>query len=189
MFTPKATNPVEMAAMEEERRLFIEYIRSAEIAALLALDPLPFRRVLTTIEHQHHLANFEKTWGKWYGGSSDITSNLPHATLHVQAMETPNAYESLRSALQARGVSRLIELREWGDSVELDLSLASFQYNGAEGFWFQPDLTWMVQASHESSVTFGGDWLINAARAILPEFQRYIYRGWDLKHYQSDTCS
>jgi len=64
-------------------------------------------------------------------------------------------------------------------AYELDLVCASFTYNGAEGFWTQPDMSWMVQASHESSITFGGEWLLQAMKAALPEFDRYIYRGWD----------
>ena len=98
-------------------------------------------------------------------------------------METPAAYKCLRESIARTGVTRLLELREWGESAELDLEIASFLYNGAEGFWTTPDVAWMVYASHESSITFGGEWLIAAMRAVLPTFDKFVYKGWDLAAY------
>jgi hypothetical protein len=43
---------------------------------------------------------------------------------------------------------------------------------------------WMVYASHESSITFGGAPLVARMRSALPGFSRYVYRGWDLSAYE-----
>ena len=93
------------------------------------------------------------------------------------------SYAKLSRILGDRGIARLFELREWGNGYELDLELASFTYTGAEGFWKSSDPSWMIYASHESSITFGGDWLIESVLLILPEFERYLYKGWDPKLY------
>ena len=77
----------------------------------------------------------------------------------------------------------LYELREHGDGRELALELAEFAYDGAEGFWTNVECNWMVYASHEQSITFGGDRLIAAMRSKLREFDRWIYKGWDLSTY------
>jgi hypothetical protein len=37
----------------------------------------------------------------------------------------------------------------------------------------------MIYASHESSITFGGDWLIQAVRNSTPDIEKYVYRGWE----------
>jgi hypothetical protein len=144
---------------------------------------LPYRRVLGASEHkQLHLA-FAARWGDWYGGCANSDAERNAVTLHDIVMEQPGAYDRLRRLLADHGVSRLLELREWGDGYQLDLSAASFRYNGAEGFWTPADMTWMVYASHESSITVGGDWLIAGMRRALRQFDDYIYRGWDLAAY------
>jgi hypothetical protein len=48
-------------------------------------------------------------------------------------------------------------------------------------------MAWMVYASHESSITFGGHWLIECMRAALPAWNNYLYRGWDLAAYPVGT--
>ena len=58
------------------------------------------------------------------------------------------------------------------------------------GSWSHTDeasgtMNWMVYASHESSITFGGSWLIEGMRRCLPLFDKYLYRGWDLAAYES----
>ena len=92
--------------------------------------------------------------------------------------------DCLRSALRDRGIPRPVELREYDEGYEEDIALAEFTYDGREGFWTSDNMEWMVYASHESSITFGGAWLIEAMRKCLPEFDRYLYRGWDLSKYE-----
>lgn len=82
-----------------------------------------------------------------------------------------------------RGVIRVLELREDGPGYELDLSESHFTYNGAEGCWTIGSIEWLVYASHESSITFGGPWLIERMRRVFPEFDRYLYKGWDASAY------
>ena len=170
--------------MADERRKFLEYVRSVGPAELAAVPPQPFRRVLDEPEHTALHEAFMRRWGKWYGGGVDAAPpGSDAATLHVEAMEKDGAYDDLRRALSDHGVRRMLELREWGDGYELDVEAAEFNYTGAEGFWTDRDMAWMVYASHESSITFGGAWLIARMRACLPGFERFQYRGWDLSLY------
>lgn len=98
-------------------------------------------------------------------------------------MEFPGSYSGLRAALVEHGVGRLFELREHGCGFEIPVELTGFTYNGAEGFWTNGAYDWLVYASHEASITFGSPWLVAKMREILPEFNRYIYKGWDLEAY------
>ncbi len=77
----------------------------------------------------------------------------------------------------------IFKLREHGDGYEIPVERAGLTYNGAKGFWTSHDLDWPVYASHESSITFGSHWLVEKMRAALPEFDRYIYKGWDRAAY------
>lgn len=170
--------------MADERRRFAEFVRTADERELAALPMLPYRRVLGEAEHRGLHEAVARRWGAWAGGSTDPPEAEAGAvTLHVNAMDHPGAYDHLRRLLADRGVTRLFELREWGDGYELNAEDASFSYNGAEGFWVPTDLEWMIYASHEASITFGGPWLIEGMRRCLPLFDRYLYRGWDPAGY------
>jgi hypothetical protein len=181
---PALDRPVATRAADDERRRFAEFVRAADEHELSALPVLPFRRVLGEAEHRTLHAAFVDRWGVWYGGSVDpAEAEAGTVTLHEIAMDDPGAYDCLRYLLADHGVTRLLELREWGDGCEMDAADASFTYNGAEGFWTPADMGWMVYASHESSITFGGEWLVAGMRRCLPLLDQYIYRGWDPAAY------
>jgi hypothetical protein len=178
------TDPVAIAAAEDERQRFALFVRTLDEAHMAVQCELPFHRILGAAEHKDLHVRVAQRWGNWYGGSGDREdSDLAVVTLHVEAMNEPESYHFLRTFLTERGVKRLFELRECGDGFEMDTELASFTYNSAEGFWTGDDFGWMVYASHESSITFGSAWLVEKMRTVIPEFERYIYKGWDLAAY------
>lgn len=179
----KSDNEIAIDAMDEERAQFRKFIGSIELDACAALSPLPFRRVLAKEEHDALHSAFRAKWGNWYGGCAESDPS-DCVTLHVAAMDDPDSYSKLRKALIDRGITRVFELRESGNGYELDVEAAGFLYTGDEGFWTSGDLSWMVYASHESSITFGATWLVNQMRSALPGFERYIYKGWDLAAYR-----
>ncbi|MGD0091760.1 MAG: hypothetical protein ABSE73_17735 [Planctomycetota bacterium] len=176
-------NKIAREAIAEERSAFRQFVATVSIEQCARIPVLPFKRVLTKTEHLHFAMAFAAKWGHWYGGYTDLPGAPENVTLHVVAMKAPDAYLNLQRAMVGRGISRILELREWGDGYELDVALVGFTYTGAEGFWTVDDMGWMVYASHEASITFGGSWLIQHMRASLPEFDRYIYRERDIKAY------
>jgi hypothetical protein len=176
-------NDVANTAMREERTAYRQFIAAATVEQCSRRPLLPFRRVLADAEHQELMSRFSARWGRWYGGDVDTPSSEENLTLHVAAMESPEAYSHLRRAILNIGCTRILELREHGHGYEMDVSTTDFTYNGAEGFWTAGDMDWMVYASHEASITFGGTGLIQRMRSCLPEFNRYIYKGWDLSAY------
>jgi hypothetical protein len=181
----KDDDPISRAASANERDAFCRYISTADFAELQAAPQLPFRRVLGRAEHVARHIEFCRKWGKWYGGGvQSAPAESKAVTLHEQVMHDPPAYAMLRDTLLNRhGVGRIFELREFDEGYELLAENASFTYNGAEGFWTSGDMSWMVYASHESSITFGGECLIQHMRERLGSFDHWLYKGWDLKDY------
>ena len=82
-------------------------------------------------------------------------------TLHVEAMRQSESYERLRDVLIERSIRRVFELREYGDGFEIETDIATFAYDGAEGFWTGGDFGWLIYASHELSITFGSPGSLN----------------------------
>lgn len=74
-------------------------------------------------------------------------------------------------------MSRVWELRELETDTnkEIDLALLEPVYTGAEGYWTDASLDWLVYASHESSVTVAGERLLPELRRRWPDWRRHLY--------------
>jgi len=86
---------------------------------------------------------------------------------------------ALQGILARRGVARVWELRELGHDYEIDLADMEPAYTGAEGYWTTGSMDWLIYASHESSITIAGEWLIEEVKAIWPGWEQHMYDGWD----------
>jgi hypothetical protein len=179
-FTARPQNAIAEAAIEGERQKFIAYIRSLTAEQIRAAAPLRFRRTLTKEESKRIWTELKTRWGVdggyWYPLKS---TELPRGVLafHTDYFDGPKE-ALLRDLMTRRGIDRVWELREHGDGeCELELPLFQPQYDGAEGYWTSTGSDWLVYASHESSITLAGDWLVTAFRAVVPDCDRYQYGG------------
>ncbi|MEL7128458.1 MAG: hypothetical protein AAGK23_02835 [Pseudomonadota bacterium] len=73
----------------------------------------------------------------------------------------------INSFLSDLQIPRILELREFDESFEIDTEAVDFSYNGAEGYWFDKSMDWIVYCSHEQTVTMGG--IIAALLNDFPE--------------------
>lgn len=177
-----STSSIATAAMTDEREAFAQFVARSTQAEWSTVKVLPFRRVLGAPERDRLSHDFEARWGVWYGGYCDRPprEGQRHITLHVQWVDAvAGREETLRALLRSHGITRVISLCELGDSREEDLSAATFFYgSGGEAFWFDEGMEWMIYASHESSITFGGEWLVTAVSGTVPDIHHYDYQGW-----------
>jgi hypothetical protein len=88
---------------------------------------------------------------------------------------------ALIAALRARGIDRVIEFREGGGTFERAVQELDPEYQGEERYWSSPPWDWILYASHESSTTVGGQWLLIAVQAAWPEWQRHIWTSPDFR--------
>lgn len=177
-FTQGSQSPEWAAAAAAERKAFIEFVRSLTPAELASVVALPYRRVLASAETRERFDALARVWGNWYGGSADRHDLPPYSLLQASRLND-DRLRFVRELIRGHvGASRVWELREWGDSFELDLELVHLDYTGAEGFWTCPPLDWLVYASHEDSLTVGGTWLRDALRAQWPDWHDLLYRNY-----------
>jgi hypothetical protein len=173
LFTRPPNGEIERQAMEEERTLFAEHVRGLREDDLAQVEPLPFRRTLGADESKRVWSQLAARWGiegfYWYPLDRPDTAEPPHDALALGAEPflDPGTQARLRELLAAIGASRLWELRELDTDADRELDLELFEpvYTGAEGFWTESSLDWLIYASHEGSVTIAG-------RALVPDFQR-----------------
>jgi len=178
--TPKPRNAIARAAIADERAKFIEYIRFLTAEQIDSAVPLPYRRTLSKEEAGRLWRNLQVKWGAdgeyWHPLKS---VELPPGMLAFHTDYFDGAKERLlREFLMRRGITRMWELREGGDlEYELELALFEPRYNGAEGYWIAGGLDWLVYASHESSVTLAGEWLVAGFKEVTPDCEQYLYSG------------
>ncbi len=161
-------------AITEERRVFVHFIKQSDEDDWRSCPPLPYRRVLLPKESQALSETFEQRWGQWHGGYADDPGRQDHClTLHTDWWDVVlGQQQAIRSLLSAQGLIRIFEIRESGDNHELDLEATYFSYDAdGEGYWFDRELNWMIYASHEASITFGGEWLIEAVSKCTPDVE------------------
>jgi hypothetical protein len=177
-------DPRERAAVQDECRQFIRWLRSLTPEQVAAVQPPPYRRVLQREEGNRHMAEVEARWGRWNGGGAEPPPSghlPPHLVLQASLLQEQGRLPDVAHVLAEHGVSRVFELREFaGGDYELDLATAGFQYNaGGEGWWTVAGAPWLVQASHEDSLTVGGDWLVHGLQERWLDWRDLIYRDWD----------
>lgn len=173
-------------AMQDERHKFTQYVRHVSSADLLLIEPLPYRRAVVGEECQALAAKLKDRWGAdvhdyWH---PLIAESVPAGILvfHAALFERHITDQVLRDILIAHGITRLWEIREGGSAFELDTP-TEFCYTGDEGYWTSGDMDWLIYASHESSITFAGDWLISELKRVWPDCEQNPYTdpytGWD----------
>ena len=176
---PPHTSEFVAAAISDTRDSFVQFVHTSGEAEWATATRLPYRRTLGRAESDALRASFRSLWGSWYGGPTSDEAPA-HETFHVRLIETiPEGPAKVWQAIKERGVTRVVELKEIELSQELDLDAASFNPNGSERFWFERSMRWMIYASHEASITFGGEWLVEEVRQIFPLASRYLYTSYD----------
>jgi hypothetical protein len=172
-------NPIDHIAANtalDEREAFCRFIRNVSEVELGAIEPLPYRRVLSTEESDQIWSRLRQAWriseGYWYPLAEGSLSNI--AAFQDKPFYKAVSPDLLRRILKAHKIERLWELRESGAEYEQDTSLFQPYYNGTEGYWSSDESDWIIYVSHESSVTIGG-WLLDDIKARWPSWEKNVW--------------
>lgn len=165
--------------IDEERDRFRIYVEGLTAADLRNIAPLPSRRRLSDAESGHAWDALDQRW-QTHGGKEwyPLTADEPQGVIAFQAAWFHRAIpdEYLRSLLRDHGIERCWELYEHGWVHEIATELVSTHYGHFEGmecYVTADDMGWLIYASHESSITVAGDWLIEAIKAEWPEREQH----------------
>ncbi len=169
---PRGT--IEQRATQEERDLFSAFVDDLQAEALEEVMPLPYRRTLLDEESREVWDRIGQLFGleaheHWYPLQGERPPNTVAFAADPFYQHLP--ISRLQSLLADAGVSKVWELREYGPEYEMDLALLDPIYNGAEGYWTSESLDWLLYASHESTVTVSGAWLLVRIQAVWPEWE------------------
>jgi hypothetical protein len=123
------------------------------------------------------------TWGRtthyWWPLDGQRPSNAE--AFQTEYFQQELGHETLRDILVSHGVAHVSELIEGGDGRKISLKEFEPYYSGLESFWTSDSFDWVIYASHESSITVVGKWLLPAIQAAWPNGQA---RVWTTPFYQ-----
>ncbi len=177
-------NTIAREALREEAEDYKAYIRVLSERDLASVVPLPFRRVISAEESKKLWNELKIAWdigeGYWFPLREGPTPpNI--LAFHVDYIKAINGFALIHDALSRRGISRVFELHEFGPDepdYEIELSIFEPAYRwGGEQYCTAAGADWVVYASHESSITIGGDWLLEILKEKWPECTERTYGG------------
>jgi hypothetical protein len=171
--------------MNEERQAFSLYIDNLCFEILdgsRQVKALFYRRTLTTEEKSYLWSEMKNHWGKddyWYPLSESKPPNME--AFMDDYFEAEVGYSALREILKKHNVEKVFELRELISSPEYEIDVNNFSptYNiNGEGYWCSKEMDWVIYASHENSITLGGDWLIKEIRKVWLNWEERCWLDW-----------
>lgn len=132
-------------------------------------------------EEKASLALLESNWQSQH--TFDYKSKngeQPSIVLCQYSFRAKVSPEAFTSALQKRGVNRLIVFQEWhpdGTAPVWEQAVTVFypQYCGAECVAICPDADLLFYASHEGSLTASGNLAMDCLKEMWPEYEQYRY--------------
>ena len=138
-------------------------------------------RPLTETEHEDTLVRLCVLWDidqrYWFPLRANETSRNDIIAFCYPFFERYVGDSGVRDILQARDIDLLIETREGGECTWIPTTDVEFNYSGLEGYWTTREFDWVIYASHESSITFAGQWLLEELKANWPNWRDCIYRS------------
>jgi len=181
-FTRPSANSTHERAVADERETLTQIFHHVRAAELTDVEPLFYRRMLSADEVQSWRKTIESVWGApngyWYPLGPKTHPSL--VALELVGIED-TLPERLRRFFADNAIARLIELREYDASYELQADVAMVAYTGPEGFWTSPGSQWIIYCSHEGTITFGG----TIAAEIGPDYPASHYDPSQSPHWAS----
>jgi hypothetical protein len=163
---------IAVAAESEERERFVQFVTSITDEELVTATVMPFRRTLSDVEVSDYLETLTRCWGlkdgAWYpliSGPEPKGVDVFHSESWRSDVVDTGLFSEI---LENSGSQQVIEIREYGASRQEDLHLLVPDYDGAEGLFTDLTLGWLIYASHESTITVGGESLRSVLHKMWP---------------------
>jgi len=175
-------NAMAQKALREEAEDYKAYLKVLTPTDLASMAALPLRRVLNEEESKRLWNELRETWGidgSYWFPLKEGPAPPQAIAFHIEYFRKIHGAALLRQALQARGIDRVFQIHEFGiPDYEVELGIFEPGYrDGGEQYSTSKETDWVVYASHESSITICGDWLIQFFCERRPGCTERTYNG------------
>jgi hypothetical protein len=169
-FTTRKQNQIETNAMQEERNKFIDFIDKLTDKQLNSINPLPYRRRLRKDESEQVRQELLRHWNCQGDYWEPLEKLSPKPTLFLMKKNITNSdYEQLTQEIKRHADKKLFEITE--DHLDAEIEFSLFCPNCYETIYCDKTYEWIVYGSHESTVAFGGEWLLVFIKQLYSDRQ------------------
>ncbi len=166
MFTADEENKISANAMLEERNKFTNFIENSTPRNLKSVEPLAYRRRLKEDESQKVRQILFEQWNFQGDYWEPIEKLSPKPTIFLMKdIITKKDYSLIMEEIKKQVKGNLLELTEDGSDSEIEFSL--FHPDCYETIYCDRTFEWIVYGSHEGTLAFGGDGLLNFIRHLF----------------------
>jgi len=109
-------------------------------------------------------------WKKYYWYPLMPTSRPDVFALDTDKFDQAISEEKVKTALTEIGITKVFNLRELGESEELDIKDIPYLYE-SESVIIDESMEWIIYCSHEQSVAFGGAKLNEKIKNLVPNWK------------------
>lgn len=179
---PQRLTPEEARSRQNAaREAFRQFIEGLSADALPAVEPLPYRRVLSLRECDRLWIRLKRRWDApkptafWYPLIEGPPPPYTQA-FHERPFNAAIPPQRLQAILAHHRIRRVYRLHTGGHQhFEMDVSLLFPWGIGGEPYWTSEKMDWLLYLSHENSLTVAGEWFLNAVKAAWPTCEQYLY--------------
>lgn len=172
--TDRKDNPIESAAIQQERDKFIQFIDTVTPDMLEQTLPLPYRRRLEDTEKSAVYQVLLERWN-YDGGYWDPIDNLsPVEIIYLAKAEIRSAdFQAISGFIREHAAAHLLEATEEG--IITEISSGDFHLDSDETVFCDCNYQWLVYVSHESTVTFAGEALLAFIKRLFAGRENLLY--------------
>ena len=172
-FTTGEQNDIAIKAMQDERQKFIEYIKNIQTEDLNTIEPLSHRRRLTKQESEQVRQSLFEKWNFQGNYWEPLEELSPQPSIFLMKDNIADSdYEKIIEEISRHSATKLFEITEDGSDAEIEFGL--FHPDCYETIYCDTSYNWIVYGSHESTVAFGGTWLLDFIRLLYDNRQDKI---------------
>jgi hypothetical protein len=165
---------------QDERENLAAYIRHLDTNALLQIEPLPFRRVLTDTESVELRQRLMDQWqfddGWWIPERPiELTEEVLVARSSVFTEHVSD--EEIKHLLRDHGIEKLFRVCFYGEDPDFEVDIDSFKIvvEWSEQVWTTAKMDWIIYIPQTWAVTVAGDWLVQEVKALWPQWEDHPF--------------
>jgi len=172
-FTSAYSKKGHLQKIETEKQNFIQFVSQININKIGNLKPLPYKRRLTESESERIKRNLKEKWdfdawcsGKYYWEPL-VETNVNHIVFFDLEFLNQNDFHKIAQLLFSVEYQNIYFLTE--DKVNYEIEPSKFDINFLESVYTDKNSEWIIYISHEGTIAFGGQELIDQIGKVLAD--------------------
>ncbi len=167
------TKDVHVKKIEAERQNFLDFINRLDVMKLDEVKQLPYRRRLSQNESTLVRQNLKNNWnfdgwtsGEYYWEPLPLVSISPERfCFYNTEILSDTDYQNITSLLLTLNSDTIYEVTE--DRLDYEIEATEFDKDSIETAYTDKNNSWIIYLSHERTIAFGGQQLIEELDRIL----------------------